>query len=121
MKLSHALYASVATVLISASAMAEGMSTQKAQAGNLPEMGKVQLSGQVKEVDNEKEFTLSDATGEVEINTANAINLEEGDQVIVIGHVNKGALGTEIDQAEVQFVTNSAAGGTASSPAASPQ
>lgn len=85
--------------------------TEEAQATdikNLPDEGLVQLTGTVKKVDGKTDFTLADATGEIEIDIAKETFVEaitEGARVSVIGYVDKGLLfGTDIDAVKVSIV-----------------
>jgi uncharacterized protein YdeI (BOF family) len=60
------------------------------------------------DIDNEKEFTLRDETGSINIDIVSAQNaaLTEGAEVTVIGNVNNGMLGKSIDAKEVLIVSN---------------
>ncbi len=89
-----------------------GISTTDAQAFNisdLPSEGRVKVTGTVAEVDNEKEFTLRDKTGTVNVDvvsTQNAV-VTKGAEVTVIGSIDSGAFGKDINATEVLIVENS--------------
>ena len=76
---------------------------------NLPDKGLVKISGTVTHVDNEKKFTLKDSTGSinVDIESSETAALTEGAEVTVIGYVDKGMLGKDINANKV-LVTASA-------------
>lgn len=83
-----------------------GVSTTSAQAFNirdLPDRGMVKVSGTVSDVDNEKEFTLKDETGSinVDIESNERAALAEGAKVTVIGHIDSGLLGKDIKASQV--------------------
>lgn len=73
----------------------------------LPSAGLVKLQGRVSAVANEKEFTLTDDTGSVDVNiTSNkAAALKVGAGVTVVGYVDAGAMGKDINASDV-YVTN---------------
>lgn len=75
---------------------------------NLPKEGLVKISGTVTDVDNEKEFTLRDMTGSItiDIKSAEAAALTEGAEVTVIGYVDSGILGKDIDARKVLVVSS---------------
>lgn len=76
---------------------------------SLPSEGKVKLSGQVTDVDNEKEFTLKDSTGSIEIDldeSAESAALKEGSEVTVIGFVNNGITGKNINATKVMVLSD---------------
>jgi uncharacterized protein YdeI (BOF family) len=88
-----------------------GVSTTDAEAFNisdLPKSGMVKITGKVVDIDNEKEFTLRDETGSINIDIVSAQNaaITEGAEVTVIGNVNNGMLGKSIDAKEVLIVSN---------------
>ncbi len=77
---------------------------------DLPKEGLVKLSGTVTDVDNEKEFTIKDSTGSinVDVKSAESAQLTEGAEVTVIGYVDSGAMVKDINATKV-LVTASAA------------
>lgn len=88
-----------------------GVSTGDAQAYNikdLPDEGMVKISGTVSDVDNEKEFTLKDRTGSINIDVEapESALVTEGAEVTVIGQVNSGMLGKDINATKVMVVAN---------------
>ncbi len=85
---------------------ATGVSIKNAQTSTiqaLPDEGLVKISGTVDSISNEKEFTLKDSTGsiDVDITSEEAAALQEGTHVTVIGYVDKGALGKDINATSV--------------------
>lgn len=83
-----------------------GVSIQGAESyhiNNLPKEGMVKISGTVTEVDSEKEFTLKDSTGSIDIDveSSEAAALTKGAQVTVIGYVDNGMLGKDINATKV--------------------
>lgn len=88
-----------------------GVSTRDATAYNisqLPEKGMVKVSGVVTDVDNAKEFTLKDDTGSVNIDVESSENaaLAEGARVTVIGKVDSGIMGKDINANRVIVTAN---------------
>ena len=85
--------------LLSTSAMAAMTSIK-----DLPSSGAVTLSGSVNKVKNEREFSLRDASGTVDVNLKSnqSVVLKEGQKVTVNGMVDKGILGKSIDATSVQ-------------------
>lgn len=75
---------------------------------DLPKNGKVKVLGVVADVDSEKEFTLKDTTGSIDVEVESAENaaIVEGAQVTVIGVIDDGLLGKEINATQV-LVTGS--------------
>ncbi len=63
----------------------------------------VTLSGTVDSVQNEREFTLRDESGEIgiDIKSTQSVVLKPGDKVTVNGRVDKNLLGTDIDASNV--------------------
>jgi len=78
--------------------------------GDLPDVddAKVKVTGTVTDVDNEKEFTLEDDTGtvSVDITSAERAALTEGAEVTVIGTIDKGLIGKNIDAEKVLIVSD---------------
>lgn len=73
----------------------------------LPDNGLVKIMGTVSDVDNEKEFTLRDATGSINVDIAAAEEsaaLTKGAQVTVVGYIDNGVLGKDINATQV-FIT----------------
>jgi uncharacterized protein YdeI (BOF family) len=88
-----------------------GISTSDAQAFNiksLPNQGIVKISGTVTDVDNEKEFTLKDKTGSIDVDVASDENviLRKGAEVTVIGMVDSGVLGKDINATNVIVIAD---------------
>ncbi len=69
----------------------------------LPKEGLVKVSGTVTDVDNEKEFTLKDATGaiNVDVESAEKAAITKGAEVTVIGYVDKSMFGKDINASRV--------------------
>lgn len=96
------------------------MSMEGAQSytiNQLPKEGKVKISGTVTDVDNEKEFTLKDSTGSIDIDleeSSEAAALKTGSEVTVIGYVEDGMTGKDINATKVMVIsdTSPAAGNT---------
>lgn len=78
--------------------------------GHLPAEGKVKIMGRVTEVADEKNFTLTDDTGKVnvEVKSGQSAAITKGAEVTVLGFVDKGLLGASIDATNV-IVTADAA------------
>lgn len=76
---------------------------------NLPNKGLVKIAGTVIDVDNEKEFTLQDNTGKinVDVESAEAAALTEGASVTVIGLMDNDLTGKDVNATKV-IVTNTA-------------
>jgi len=70
---------------------------------NLPKEGLVKVSGVVTDVDSEKKFTLTDDTGIIEVDMAASETavLTEGAKVTVIGYVDNGFLGKDINAGKI--------------------
>lgn len=88
-----------------------GLSLEGATAytiNNLPKEGLVKISGKVSDVDNEKKFTVKDATGsiKVQVESAETAALTEGAEVTVIGYVDNGLLGKDINAHKVLVVAD---------------
>lgn len=88
-----------------------GVSTANAAAfniGDLPDAGNVKVSGIVTDIDNEKEFTLEDDSGaiSVDITSAERAVLTEGAEVTVIGVMDKGLVGKNIEAQKVIVVSD---------------
>ncbi len=76
---------------------------------SLPAQGLVKISGTVKDVDNEKKFTLQDQTGTIDIKVGSAEKaaLTEGARVTVIGYVDDGMMGKDINAKKILVVADS--------------
>lgn len=90
----------------------KGISTTDAQAFNisdLPHQGMVKISGTVVDVDNEKEFTVRDETGAINVDIISSQNavVTKGAEVTVIGVVDNGLFSKCINATEVLVVSNS--------------
>jgi hypothetical protein len=59
-------------------------------------------------VDNEKNFTVKDETGKVDVKVISAQNagLTKGARVTVVGQVNKGMMGKDIEATQVIVLAN---------------
>lgn len=75
----------------------------------LPKEGLVKVSGTVTEVDNEKEFTVKDSTGsiKVDVESAETAALTRGAEVTVIGYVDTGMFGKDINARKVLVIADS--------------
>lgn len=75
---------------------------------SLPAQGLVKVSGTVSKVDSEKEFTLNDGTGKIniDIQSSETAAIMKGSEVTVIGYVDKGLLGTDINAHKVLVVAD---------------
>jgi len=76
----------------------------------LPNEGMVKISGVVTDVDSEKEFTLKDGTGSIDVNldsSAQSASLKEGAEVTVIGHVDASVTGKGINATKIIVKSNS--------------
>jgi uncharacterized protein YdeI (BOF family) len=76
--------------------------------GQLPDAGTVKVTGQVTNVEDEKEFTLSDNTGSIKVDIISAENaaITKGAKVTVIGNVEKGMMGKGIEASEVMVISD---------------
>jgi uncharacterized protein YdeI (BOF family) len=85
-------------------------SAQSVTIGSLPESGLVKINGTVDRVSTAKKFTLKDSTGHVDvaIKSGESASLAKGNQVTVVGNVDKGLLGKSIDATEVDVRSGSA-------------
>lgn len=88
--------AAATTILAAASANAEIMIK------NLPDEGNVKVTGEVVAIEDSNEFTISDSTGTVEVESETDLNLAEGDNVIVNGEMDSGLFDSEIEADTVQ-------------------
>lgn len=84
----------------------EGATTYKIS--QLPKEGLVKVSGTVSKVANEEKFTLRDDTGDIGIDmeSAESAALTKGATVTVIGYVDSGFLGKDINAKKVLVVEN---------------
>lgn len=87
-----------AVALLSTSALAASVTIK-----DLPDEGTVMLKGVVKSVENEREFTLQDETGSINVDIASgqSVVLKAGDQVAITGTVDKDITGTDIKASHV--------------------
>lgn len=78
---------------------------------SLPDAGLVKVTGVVSDVDNEKNFTVKDATGSVDVTLTSTQNaaLAEGSRVTVIGQIDKGITGKDIEASQVIVLANAQA------------
>lgn len=74
---------------------------------NLPDQGLVKVSGTVTKVVNAKEFSMKDGTDtiNVDIESGEVASLAKGAHVTVIGNVDKGVFGKDINATKI-IVTN---------------
>jgi uncharacterized protein YdeI (BOF family) len=77
---------------------------------SLPKEGLVKVSGKVTDVDNEKKFTVADDTGsiKVDVQSPETAALTKGAEVTVIGYVDSGMLGKDINARKVLVVADAA-------------
>jgi cytochrome c-type biogenesis protein CcmE len=75
-------------------------SIQSYTTNNLPSQGMVRIDGVVQQV-NGNEFVLSDQRGLVDVRTNDMVNLQEGERVTVIGSVQDGFIGREINARKI--------------------
>ncbi|MBX7147208.1 MAG: NirD/YgiW/YdeI family stress tolerance protein [Alphaproteobacteria bacterium] len=70
---------------------------------NLPNTGFVKLNGTVNSVKNQKEFTLKDATGKIDIviESNQSAALTPNTEVTVVGYIDKGLLSKSIKATQV--------------------
>lgn len=82
----------------------EGASSYKIS--QLPKEGLVKISGTVSDVDNETAFTVRDDSGKIDVNmeSAESAALTKGATVTVIGYVDSGLLGKDINAKKVLVV-----------------
>jgi Bacterial OB fold (BOF) protein len=99
MKHTYFTLAATAFALMSTSAMAGTVAIH-----DLPDEGMVTLQGTVDSIQNEREFTLRDATGtiDVDIESNQSLTLRKGDTVTLTGTIDKGVTGTDINASNVQ-------------------
>lgn len=76
--------------------------------GSLPRQGLVKVSGMVTDVDNEKKFTVQDATGSIKVDVESSQNaaLTRGAEVTVIGYVDSGVFTRELEAQKVMVVSD---------------
>jgi uncharacterized protein YdeI (BOF family) len=74
----------------------------------LPESGPVKVSGVVTTSENDREFTLKDATGLVDVSVVegDASNVMKGSRVTVVGTVDRGVLGKDISASHITVEKN---------------
>ena len=103
MKNRHILAATTALYLIAAPAFA-APSAPATTINALPDSGNVMLSGTVDSVRNDREFTLRDATGTVDVKLpANqSAVLQQGETVAVSGNIESSWLGKDINATSVE-------------------
>lgn len=85
----------------------EGATTYKIS--QLPKEGLVKVSGTVSKVSSEEKFTLRDDTGNITVDmdsAAESAALTQGATVTVIGYVDSGILGKDINAKKVLVVEN---------------
>lgn len=72
----------------------------------LPKEGLVKISGTVSEIDDETSFTLRDDSGKIDIDmeSAESAALTKGATVTVIGYVDSGILGKDINAKKVLVI-----------------
>lgn len=102
------------TALSDAVTKTTGISMDKAepvQIGKLPDQGMVQITGTVYKISDQKNFTLKDATGTVNVSIESDENvvLANGAEVTVTGFVNKGMLGKKIKATHVILMSSAPA------------
>lgn len=75
---------------------------------NLPKSGLVKVDGTVKSVSSEKKFTLQDETGSIDVDVDSSQNaaVTKGAHVTVVGYVDKGLLGSDINAKKVIVTSN---------------
>lgn len=88
-----------------------GVSTTDAQAFNikdLPSQGMVKITGTVSDVNNEKEFTLRDDTGSINVDIVSdeRAALTKGAEVTVIGNVDNGMMSKDIKATKVIVIAD---------------
>jgi uncharacterized protein YdeI (BOF family) len=92
------LYVAGVAALLSSTAMAANISVK-----TLPDEGQVTINGVVDSVHNEREFTLRDNSGKinVDIESSQSVVLKEGDEVTVTGKIDKDITGKDINASKV--------------------
>jgi len=72
----------------------------------LPKEGLVKVSGTVTDVEDENAFTLKDSTGKIDVDmeSSEAAALTKGASVTVIGYIDSGILGKDINAKKVLVV-----------------
>ncbi|MCE3231898.1 MAG: Bacterial fold protein [Rickettsiaceae bacterium] len=71
---------------------------------NLPQSGAVKVSGLIQDLNNEKNFTLQDDTGKIDVNIQEAeisTSLSNSTKVVVFGYVENGLTGRKIKATKV--------------------
>ena len=81
------------------------------QIGKLPAQGMVQITGTVDKISDQKDFTLKDPTGTVNVSIQSDENvaLAKGAEVTVTGYVSNGVLGKKIRATHVILMSDSPA------------
>lgn len=102
------LWVASATVMLFAAVAIDVAIAAEIAIRDLPSTGSVTLSGTVRDVKNEREFTLHDNTGDIVVSlTSNkSAVLSEGQAVTVSGKVENGLLGKYINASNVQAHKN---------------
>lgn len=78
---------------------------------SLPDSGLVKVTGMVSDVDDERNFTVKDTTGKIDVKltSAQTAALTEGARVTVIGRVDKGLTGKDLEASQVIVLANAKA------------
>jgi len=110
------------TALSDAVTKTTGITMDKAEVvriGALPAEGEVRITGVVDQVGNEKNFTVKDATGKVDVSMRSdeSVVLAKGAEVTVVGYVKSGMLGKKVDATHVIVLSDVA---PAAGPSAGP-
>lgn len=94
----HTIIAALSVALMSTTALA-AISDVKDMADNRS----VTVTGTVDSVENDREFTLRDSSGKIDVDIASnqSVVLKEGDQVSVTGKLDKGLFSSDIDASDV--------------------
>lgn len=102
------------TVLSDALTETTGISVDKTTVSHisqLPDQGLVRVTGSVDKVGNEKNFTLKDSTGTIDVAIASAekVVLVKGAEVTVVGYVKRGMMGKTLSATHVILTSDSSA------------
>lgn len=100
MKITHTLAAAGFATLLTTSALGANFSIRE-----IPDAGKVEISGTVESIQNERRFTLSDGSDsiKVDIESQDSVVLQKGANVTVRGNVDKGLLSKDINATSIDI------------------
>lgn len=91
------------TTMLTVGVSAPAMSTTDTTAiKSLPSEGYVSITGQVTDVDDANEFTVSDGTDSIEVESSQNVDVKRGDTVTVKGNMDTSWFSREVDARSVR-------------------